>query len=169
MEAIFEKIFDRSKLRIYLLDFFALAAIYFVPTFSHMVSLPLYFIEPMRLALVLAIIYTNRTNAYVIALTLPAFSYFISSHPVLPKTVLISSELLLNVYLYYFLKEKFKNKTLIFAASIVGAKLYYYVVKYILLQFVLLQGSLVSTPILIQAIMVIVFTIGFYFLSNKTE
>ena len=123
----------------------------------------------MRLALVLAIIYTNRKNAYIIALTLPVFSYFVSAHPVFPKTVLISTELLLNAYLFYFLSKKFKNKNLIFAASIVGAKLYYYVIKYILLQFVLLQGNLVSTPLVIQSTMILVFTIGFLFLSKKTE
>lgn len=169
MEAIFNKILDRSNIKIYLIDLFALAAVYFIPTFSHMLSLPLYYIEPMRLVLLFSILYTNKTNTFVISLTLPAFSYFVSSHPVLFKMILISSELMLNAYLFYFLNNRFKNKGLIIASSIIAAKIYYYVVKYFLLQFVLLQGSLVSTPLLIQSVVIIIFSMSFYFLSNKSE
>lgn len=169
MDITLEKIFDKSKIKIYLLDIIALTAIYFVPAFSHMLSLPLYLIEPMRVALIFSIIYTNRTNAYFIALTLPAFSYFVSSHPALSKFILISTELSLNVYLFYFLKEKYKNTTLIFAVSIIASKLYYYAVKYIFLYVAFLKGGLVTTPVTIQLIMLFVFTLGFYFLSKRVN
>lgn len=169
METIFNRVLDKSNVKIYLLDLLALAAIYFVPTFSHMLSFPLYLIEPMRLALVAAIIFTNRNNAYIIALTLPAFSYFISSHPVFIKTMLISSELVLNVFLFYHFKNKIQNTTLVFALSIIAAKLYYYFIKLFLLQFALLQGALISTPIIIQIVMVFVFTASFHFLFSRNK
>ncbi|MBU2491610.1 MAG: hypothetical protein KJ571_03225 [Bacteroidetes bacterium] len=167
MELIIEKIFNKSKSKIYLLDILIVAAIYYIPTFSHLLSLPLYYVEPMRLALVVSILFTNRTNAYLIALTLPAFSYIISSHPVLIKTMLISSELLLNVFLFYYLKDRLANATLVFVISIIAAKLYYYVVKFFMLYFAALQGSLVSTPIMIQVAMLTVFSAFFYFLYKK--
>jgi len=169
MDITLEKILNKSNTKIYLLDILALAAIYFLPAFSHMLSLPLYLIEPMRFALVASIIFTNRTNAYVIALTLPAFSYLISSHPVFIKAGLISTELLLNVFLFYYLKEKIGNTTLAFALSIISAKLYYYLIKYFLLQSALMSGELVSTPITVQLIMIFVFTISYYFLAKKNE
>lgn len=134
-----------------------------------MLSLPLYLIEPMRVALVVSIIFTNRTNAFIIALTLPAFSYFISSHPVFIKAGLISTELLLNVFLFYYLKEKIKNATFVFGLSIIVSKVFYYAAKYFLLQFSLMDGELISTPLLIQVIMVLVFTGSFQFIAKKKE
>ena len=169
MDFALEKIFSKEKIKIYLLDIISVTAIYFLPAFSHMLSLPLYLIEPMRVALVASIIFTNRTNAYVIALTLPAFSYFISSHPVFIKAGLISTELLLNVFLFYYLKEKFVNTNFAFALSIISAKLYYYLIKYFLLQSALMSGELISTPISIQFIMIFIFTIVYYFMSKKNE
>ena len=59
MDITLEKILNKSNTKIYLLDILALAAIYFLPAFSHMLSLPLYLIEPMRFALVASIIFTN--------------------------------------------------------------------------------------------------------------
>lgn len=169
MELTIERLLSKEKIKIYFLNVLLLAAIYFLPAFSHMLSLPLYLIEPMRVALVISIIFTNRINAYVIALTLPAFSYSISSHPVFIKAGLISTELLLNVFLFYYLKEKIKNTTFIFALSIILSKIYYYAAKYILLQFLLMDGELISTPLLIQIIMVLVFTLSFQILSKNKE
>ncbi len=62
-----------------ILDAAALAFIYLVPTFSHLLSLPVYFIEPMRLMLILAMVHTDKRNAYILALTMPLFSFIISA------------------------------------------------------------------------------------------
>ncbi|KAB2844679.1 MAG: hypothetical protein F9K45_04665 [Melioribacteraceae bacterium] len=169
MELTVEKLLSKEKIKIYFLDILSAAAIYFLPALSHMLSFPLYLIEPMRVALVASIIFTNRTNAFIIAFTLPAFSYFISSHPVFIKAGLISTELLLNVFLFYYLKEKIKNTTFVFALSIIVSKIYYYAIKYFLLQFSLMDGVLISTPLLIQLIMILVFTGSFQFLAKDKE
>ncbi|MDY0202455.1 MAG: hypothetical protein RBR40_15895, partial [Tenuifilaceae bacterium] len=65
----------RKTIAYVLFDIFALAFIYLIPTISHMLSFPLYLIEPMRIALVLALVHTTKRNAYIIALTLPLFSF----------------------------------------------------------------------------------------------
>ena len=145
-----------------LIDFSALAFIYLVPTFSHLLSLPVYFIEPMRLMLILALVHTNKRNAYFIALSLPLFSFLISSHPVFAKMLLISFELGLNVYLFYLLKEVLKKIFPAIVLSILLSKLVYYSIKYLMIHFMILNTGLISTPILIQLITTLVFSLYLY-------
>ncbi len=108
-----------SKIKSIVFDLMALLFIYLVPAISHLLSFPVYYLEPMRIMLILAIVHTTRKNAYLIALTLPLFSLLISAHPSLIKTSLVTGELLLNVWLFFFISEKLSNKSLsIFLASL---------------------------------------------------
>jgi len=141
-----------------LLDISALALIYFVPALSHLLSVPLYLIEPMRLMLVLVMVHTNRNNAYLIALTLPVFSFLVSGHPVLLKMVLMSAELVLNVFVFYFLLNRTKRIFPSILLSIIISKMAYYGLKYLLILMGLLQMELVSTSLLIQAGTTLMFT-----------
>ena len=152
-----------SKIRVILFDIMALLAIYLVPSISHLLSLPVYYIEPMRIMLILAVVHTSRKNAYLIALTLPLFSFLISAHPSLIKTSLITGELLLNVWLFFVLSEKLSNKTLSIFLSIIASKIFYYLVKFLLITSAFIGGDLISTPMYIQILMVIVFS-GYIYL-----
>jgi hypothetical protein len=154
-----------SKIRVIVFDIMALLAIYLVPSVSHLLSLPAYYIEPMRIMLILALVHTSRKNAYLIALTLPLFSFLISAHPSLIKTSLITGELLLNVWLFFFLSEKLSNKTLSIFLSIIASKIFYYLVKFLLITSVLMSGDLISTPLYIQIIMLVVFSGYIYLMS----
>ncbi|HSW54279.1 MAG TPA: hypothetical protein VLH59_04255 [Ignavibacteriaceae bacterium] len=159
-----------SKIRTIVFDLMALLAIYLVPAVSHLLSLPVYFIEPMRIMLILALVHTSQKNAYLIALTLPVFSFLISAHPSLIKTSLITGELLLNVWLFFFLSEKLSNKTLSIFLSIIASKILYYMVKLLLINSALMTGNLISTPIYIQVIMLFVFSVYVYlFICRKKE
>ncbi len=154
-----------SKINSIVFDLIALLAIYLVPAFSHLLNLPIYFLEPMRIMVILAIVHTSRKNAFLIALTLPLFSFLISAHPSLVKTSLITSELLLNVFLYFFLFEKLSNKTLSIFLSIIASKIFYYLVKFLLINSVLISGDLISTPMYIQILMVLVLSGYIYLVS----
>ncbi len=169
MENILSKKVSQSIIKGSVFDLFAIAAIYLVPTFSHLFALPIYFIEPMRLMLILAIAHTSKKNAYFLAATLPIFSFVVSAHPVFLKTILISGELLLNVWLFFFIAEKIKNKSGAMVLSIAISKLAYYIIKFMLLSFVLLEGSLISTPILIQLVTMILFSGYIFLMRNKFE
>ncbi len=141
-----------------LIDLFALAFIYLVPTLSHLLSLPVYLIEPMRLMLILALVHTTRQNGYLLALTMPLFSFIISGHPVFAKMFLIAAELSLNVFLFYLLSNRMK---LLFPAvflSIVLSKAIYYLLKFMLIQLAVINTSLVATPLLMQLAMTVVFS-----------
>ena len=111
-----------SKIKNIVFDLIALLAIYLIPAVSHLLSFPVYYLEPMRIMLILAIVHTSRKNAYLIALTLPLFSMLISAHPSLVKTSLITGELLLNVWLFFLLSEKLSNKIWVSFHSIVVSK-----------------------------------------------
>ena len=154
-----------SKVKNIIFDMLALLFIYLVPAISHLLSFPVYYLEPMRLMLILAITHTARKNAYLIALTLPIFSLLISAHPSLIKTSLVTGELLLNVWLFFFVSEKLSNKSLSIFLSIIVSKIFYYMVKFILIESVLMSGDLISTPIYIQIIMLFIFSGYIYLMS----
>jgi len=151
------------KVKSIILDIFALALIYFIPAISHLIGFPLYLIEPMRIMLILAIAHTSQRNAYLLALTLPLFSFVISAHPSFLKMLLISAELVLNVWLFYFILKIARNHFAAMFSSIIISKVIYYGVKFMLISFVLISGGLVSTPLYIQLITSLVFS-GYVFL-----
>lgn len=169
MKAISQHIPNKLFAKSILLDLSALAFIYLVPTFSHLTALPIYLIEPMRLMLVLALVHTNKRNAYILALTLPIFSFLISSHPVFAKMLLISFELSLNVYLFYLLKDRLLKVFPAILLSIVFSKLAYYAIKFGLLSYAILDGHLISTPLLIQVLTTAIFSLYLYFVFRFSK
>lgn len=140
-----------------LLDILALLFVYFTPALSHLFNLPIYFLEPMRIMVILALAHTHRKNAYLLALTLPLFSFVVSAHPLLLKSLLITGELLFNVWFFYFIFKKINNSFAAIILSVVASKILYYGIKFILLSALLIEGSLISTPLFIQVIMTLVF------------
>ena len=154
-----------QKIKNIVFDLIALLAIYLVPAVSHLISFPIYYLEPMRIMLILAIVHTSKKNAYLIAFTLPLFSLLISAHPSLIKTSLVIAELLLNVWLFFFISEKLSNKALSIFLSIVVSKIFYYLVKFLLVTSALIGGDLIATPIYIQIIMLFVLSGYIYLMS----
>lgn len=160
-------VLNREKIKSVLFDIVALAFIYFVPTISHYLSVPLYLIEPMRLMLVLAMVHTNKRNAYIIAFTLPVFSLLMSGHPVAIKAAIITMELVLNVWLFYTLSKKWKNTFVVMVVSILLSKMVYYIFKFGLISFAIFNTELFSTPIYLQLITTVVFSAYLFFLFKK--
>ena len=157
-----------DKVKIAIVDILAITVIYFLPTLSHLLAFPLYLIEPMRIMLIFALVHTRKENAIFIAISLPLFSYLISAHPQMPKTILISFELLVNVGLFFFIKSKINNLFVTALISIIASKVLYYIAKFAFIQFALIGGSLVSTPLYIQLIVTIVLS-GYIFLMFKEK
>ncbi len=158
----------RKYISSYLLDIMAIGFVYFIPTLSHMTGVPFYLFEPMRVFIILALLHSNKTNAYVLALTLPLFSFAIASHPLFLKSIIMTLELGLNVYLYHlFVSKKMANYQAI-VVSVISSKLVYYFLKFLLIHFLFLQSNLVSTPFYIQFITLSVFGLyAFILLRNR--
>jgi hypothetical protein len=152
-----------------LLDLGALLLVYFTPAISHLLSFPLYLIEPMRLAVVLALVHTRQRNAWLLALTLPLFSFAVSAHPHFIKMLLITGELALNVWLFFYLSERLRtNKGVSLALSILLSKGVYYLAKFLLISALLIEGSVISTPLWIQGITLTVFALYMGIAGRKT-
>lgn len=158
----------KLNVRSIVLDILALAFIYFVPTISHLLNIPLYLVEPMRIMLILALAHTSKKNAYLLALTLPLFSFLISSHPNIFKALIITLELMLNVWLFYKLSTKVNQFVAIFS-SIVISKVVYYLLKFGLISFAVIQTGLISTPIYLQLITTVVFSGYLFFILRKNQ
>jgi len=144
-----------NKSSIIIFDFIALSSIYLIPTLSHIFNFPVYYLDPMRLMVFLVIIHTNKKNSYLIAATLPLVSYITSSHPVFIKSLTMSVELILNVWLYYEFSKILNNKFVPAALSIIVSKVVYYGVKYFLVSIALLSTSIISTPLHFQIIVLL--------------
>lgn len=131
--------------------------IYLVPFLSHLTGIPFYLLEPLRVSVMLSYIVTrSKGNAYIVALTLPLFSFATASHPVFLKCLIMMTELVLNIFILDKLASKMKGIFLPAFISIVASKCIYYLLKYLLVKSSLLSMSLVSTPLWIQAVMTLV-------------
>ncbi len=149
-----------------------LAAIYLLPAISHLLTFPLYYFDPMRIALIFALLHTTKRNTFIIAFTLPIFSFIISSHPSLIKSGLLATELLLNVLLYFILVHKTNSRMFSLVISIIISKVFYYILKYITIETGVLAERLFSTPFYYQVItifIILLYVFGFEYFIKKNE
>lgn len=167
MELGFYLIKEKSSIKTLITDILILMFIYFIPAISHLLSFPIYYLDPMRIALVFAIITTNKKNTFLIALTLPIFSFLISSHPSILKSFLLSGELLLNISLFYWLRGKINNLFFSFLLSTTFSKLAYYAAKFVFINNGLMDQKLFSTPVEFQLLSMIVLGVAIYWFGNK--
>lgn len=169
MQATSISLFNKGNVKSYIFDFLALSVIYLLPTFSHLINFPLYLLDPMRIMVVMAMIYTDKRNAYVIAATLPVFSFILSGHPLIIKSLLILVELMMNVWLFFALKEMIPNTFVRMLAAISGSKALYYILKIIVISAGFMGGELISTPLYMQLIVTVILSGVIYFLTRRGE
>jgi hypothetical protein len=148
----------KSILSTVLVDILALTFIYFVPALSHMLKFPLYYADPMRIALFSILVLTKKENVYIMALSIPLISFLISGHPVFPKFLIVSFELFANVFLIFRFSNMIKNKFLLVFLSLILSKSAYYLLKLVLIKLAVLDMGLISTPLYIQLVAMIIFT-----------
>jgi hypothetical protein len=150
-----------SLIRTVFVDGVALAFLLLVPAASHLVGIPFYFIEPMRIMLVVALIFTARSNAYILALALPVFSFLVSGHPIPVKMLIIMAELLFNAWLFVALFHKNCNIFVSMLSSIVISKMCCYLMYWMVFswafvidesQVIFLVAQLVVTLVLSTSI-----------------
>lgn len=182
----------RKAAGIGLTDAAALLFIYLVPTLSHLTAVPFYLIDPMRLAVLGALLATrNWKNALVLAVTLPLFSSAVGMHPIFPKCVLIAAELSVNVLLFSLLVKAFTARLssrsgdgatghltggaapvrigLAAFISILLSKAFYYGLKALVLGAGLMQMELVSTALWVQLVVAVLISAGFAFFWRNTR
>lgn len=156
-----------SHRRALIIDITFILAIVYLPSLSHLLAIPLYRLEPMRMLLILALPFTGRGNAYLLALILPLASFITSGHPEPAKALLMSGELLVNVWLFWWLMRRFNSPLGAMLGGITLSKLGYYGAKLALIQMALLGPPLISTPLWIQGILATVFSLYIFFVYSR--
>ena len=131
-----------------------------------LMNIPLYLFEPMRIIIVVSMVHSSRNNAYLLAFLLPLISLLLSNHPSVIKTFILSGDLLLNIFLFFSLIKLKVNKFLLMSICIIASKFAYYLAKYLLIQFSVLKGELITTPLYIQMLIVIILS-GYVYLVDK--
>jgi len=156
-------IFSFDNLKLILTDILVLACVYLIPTIAHFTPFPLYLIDPMRMLMLASyLVSRNNFNTYFIAFTIPLFSFFVGGHPVFYKAILISLELLSNIFLLIFLLKTTKlTVPVILLISIIASKGLYYLFKFAFIKLEFIDGKLITTGIFIQIITVLIITIIF--------
>lgn len=157
-----------KSIRIIVLDIILLSFIYFLPTFSHLIGFPLYLLDPMRIVVLGSLLLLgNKKNAYILALTIPLFSFMFSGHPIFPKNILISIELITNIFVFFSLRSKINNTFISIFFSIVISKLIYYGLKYLFVIFGILEMEVISTSLIIQLLVALSISILFSIFYSK--
>lgn len=148
----------QSLMRTALIDILLLTTACLVPAISHLTALPLYQFNPMLLFLVLGMVMVNdRKNAYLLAVLLPLVSMLIVGMPTPAKALCMGAEYLTVVSLFALLGSKMgsnkKGTFLAMLAAMLGGKVVFYALKAMLLTPV----ALISTPVMMQVLVMVAF------------
>lgn len=152
-----------------LYDIIGISFIYLTPTIVHGLNFPLYYAEPMRIVLLISLFHFHKLNSWILALTLPFFSWLVSGHPVIYKAFIMSIELGINVFFFYRFLPLFRSAFPAVLLSVAISKAIYYLLKYLFISLMLLEGSLVSTPWIYQVLTAFVFAIYAHFAITSSS
>ncbi|MBT5268798.1 MAG: hypothetical protein HOL70_05060, partial [Candidatus Marinimicrobia bacterium] len=149
--------------RAVLTDVFVLSAFYLTTTFAHILSVPLYQLDPMKIIVLITVMYSNRGNALMIALSLPILSFMSTGHPVAPKFLLMAGELMIFATIMSTYKS---GHWIVLFSAILVSKLGYYLLKAAVIWMGWLNQDLFATDFKSQALALIILSAVFYFLIS---
>lgn len=157
--------------KILLTDVLILTLVYFIPALSHVMPIPVYLLDPMRILLLTGLLISrNNTNAFILAATIPLISTIATGHPPFYKAILISIELVSNIAIFVYLIKKVNwIAPLLLLTSIIASKIIYYSLKFLFIQFALIDGALITTNLLIQLATVAFITLLFWIFYKKID
>jgi hypothetical protein len=140
--------------RILLADMAVLGAVCGIPALAHLVPFPLYYLDPMRLLLLVSYLFTrNQGNSLLLSVGIPIFSTLVTGHPTVAKALLIAVELLVNISILPMVLERWKLPVLLTVfGSIVVSKCAYYIAKALFMRCGLLDGKLIATDLYAQVL-----------------
>ena len=127
-----------------------------VPTLSHLLAWPLYWLNPMLLVLLAGMmLVSDRRNAYLLAVLLPVVSMLAVGMPTPLKAFCMVAEYLTVVFVSSRLQTwngRFVGTMGAMLLAMLAGKVVYYLLKAVLLA----PAVLVSTPIWVQLVVVLV-------------
>ena len=148
-------------------DVAALLFVGLVPAVSHLFNFPVYYIEPMRIMLVLALLFSSRWNAFALAIALPLFSFLISGHPFPLKMIIIMAELLLNAWLFLLFYRNSKMPFLSTFGSIVLSKMFCYIMYLAVFSMAFVKDEAESAFLIAQVVLSVLLSGIVWFIVNR--
>ncbi|MBP5516241.1 MAG: hypothetical protein J6X86_04740 [Bacteroidales bacterium] len=143
--------------RTVIIDVVLLAAICIIPAMSHILSFPIYKLNPMLLFLLLGTaLVSDRRNAYLLAVALPLVSMAVSGMPTPAKAACMVPELVAVVALYQLLSRRMPVAVAMFV-SIIAGKLVFYA----LMAVVVAPEHLIGTAIWLQLAVALIYAAFF--------
>ena len=150
-----------------LFDGVAVAFIILAPAMAHMLSFPLWYLEPMRLVLILAMVHTTKQNSYLLALILSFCSWAFSGHPEFIKMLVITLELSANVALFYWIYNRIDKPFAAMLLSILLSKVFCYFLYWMIFSASFFMDETGTFFIMVQLIVSLLFAL-YTFLLRKT-
>ena len=146
----------QSLWRIAAIDVLLLTLACLVPTVSHLLAWPLYYLNPMLLVLLAGMLLVrDRRNAYLLAVLLPVVSMLAVGMPTPLKAVCMVAEYASVVFVSGLLQrwnDRFVGTLGAMLVAMLTGKAVYYLLKALILA----PAVLVSTPVTVQLAVVVV-------------
>ncbi len=131
----------KGLMRVAAVDILLIGLMIIVPTVSHALSFPLYKLNPMLLCLLAGmLIVRDHRNAFLLALLLPLVPMIVTGMPAPAKSVCMIGELLAIVGTYQLFEKKMPVFLAMMSAILTG-KVFYYLLKAVLISPVALVGT----------------------------
>jgi hypothetical protein len=153
--------------KILVVDVLGIGMILIMPSLSHLLPIPFYLLDPMRFSVLIILFSTNKNNGLILAALLPFISYISTGHPIFPKNILISVELITNIVLLQVIMRKVKYFSAVVIISIILSKVFYYLMKYGMVKMLWISGDIISTPITIQLLSVLIISVSTSYIFGK--
>lgn len=152
---------DLTLWRIVATDAVLLTVACLVPTLSHLLSFPLYWLNPMLLVLLVGMLLVgDRRNAFLLAVLLPTVSMLAVGMPTPIKALCMVVELSTVVFVSGRLQAwngRFATSLAAILLAVLCGKGVYYLLKALLLA----PATLVSTPLWVQLLVAVVAAVGY--------
>jgi len=159
----------RLRYRTAITDITALIFVGLVPAASHLFKIPIYYIEPMRIMLILSLLYSSRWNAYALAIVLPLFSFLVSGHPAPVKMMIIMAELMLNTILFLQFYKSIKNAFLSTFGSIILSKLFCYAMYLVVFSMAFVKEEAQTTFLIAQLFLTILLSFTVWLIVYRRQ
>jgi len=148
-------------------DIAALIFVGLVPAASHVFKIPVYFIEPMRVMLILSLLYSARWNAYVLAIVLPLFSFLVSGHPTPLKMMIIMAELALNAWLFLQFYRNTEKAFLSTFGSIIISKVFCYAMYFLVFSMAFIKDEAETIFLIAQVTLTLLLSCVVWFILYR--
>jgi len=148
--------------KVLLTDILVVSAFFLTLLVAHILPFPLYKYDPMKILVLITVVYSSRSNSLAIAAALPVLSFLSTGHPVFPKFLIMSGELMVFAFVLSSFRLRQSNRLIRFLGAVFVSKIIYYLIKGGAIAFGYLDQVLISTDLYTQIQALVILSIVFW-------